>query len=336
MRRDLSRRRFLLSAAALAGGSLLGAGGCTTRTTLSNVAVIDRDWHDAARRRPVPVRFYLPSAISEPLPLVVFSHGIGGSREGYSYLGAYLAAAGIACLHVQHVGSDRRIWWQGMPFSLLDRLRRALTEEEICARVADMRFAIDRALYDEFSARIDPSRIIAAGHSYGANTCLLLAGASIERNGRVLELYDERVSAIAVISAPPFYGERKVRAILSPVSVPSLHVTATEDVIRIPGYYSGLRDRLTIFEMIGSARKSLVVFEGGSHSVFTDRNLTGGLQRNGELKRATRELLLAFVRSTYVDNHHGLAQWRVRHAELLARYDGLPQRVSGEPVALAD
>lgn len=334
MRRDLSRRRFLLSTAALAGSTLLGAGGCTTRTTLPNVAVIDRDWHDASRRRPVPVRFYLPqSATPKYLPLVVFSHGIGGSREGYSYLGAYLAAAGIACLHVQHVGSDRRVW--GAPFSILDRLRQALAEEEICARVADMRFAIDRALYDEFSARIDPARIIAAGHSYGANTCLLLAGACIERNGRVLELHDERVSAIAVISAPPFYGERRVKAILSPVSVPSLHVTATEDVIRIPGYYSDLRDRLTIFEMIGSERKSLAVFEGGSHSVFTDRNLTGGLQRNGELKRATRELLLAFVRNTYGEDHHGLVQWRDRHADLLARFDGLPQQISGRRGALA-
>ncbi|MFM8510593.1 MAG: hypothetical protein ACKOCU_09800 [Betaproteobacteria bacterium] len=53
--------------------------------------------------------------------------------------------------------------------------------------------------------------------------------------------------------------------------MPTLHITATDDIIRIPGYYSGMGDRLAVFEATGSARKWLAVFEGGSHSMFTDR-----------------------------------------------------------------
>ena len=41
------------------------------------------------------------------VPLVVFSHGIGGSRLGYTWLGRNFARHGIASLHLQHVGSDR-------------------------------------------------------------------------------------------------------------------------------------------------------------------------------------------------------------------------------------
>ncbi len=315
-----SRRRFLQSAAALGAASLV-VGGCTTRTRLPNVAVIDRDWSDAVRRRPVPARLYLPEPLPpQRVPLLVFSHGIGGSREGYSYLGSYLASEGIACLHLQHVGSDRRVWWEGAPFSVVDRLQRAAAEAEARARVDDVRFALDRMTSGELATIIDEHRIVAAGHSYGANTTLLLGGARVERDGRPIELRDERVQAIILISAPPFYGERTMQSILSPVRAPSLHVTATDDVIRIPGYYSDLRDRLAIFDLIGSERKSLAVFEGGSHSVFTDRNLTGGLQRNGELKRATRELALAFVRESFDADGLALAAWRERHRPLLARF----------------
>ena len=77
------------------------------------------DWIDNERRREVQAKLYMPRSASpeNPVPLIVFSHGLGGSREGYSYLGASWAAQGYASLHLQHAGSDRRLW-QGNPFGL--------------------------------------------------------------------------------------------------------------------------------------------------------------------------------------------------------------------------
>src|SRR5690242_18941048 len=51
----------------------------------------DLDWRDDARDRSVPAKLYLPQAASERqrVPLIVFSYGIGGSRNGYSYLGRW-------------------------------------------------------------------------------------------------------------------------------------------------------------------------------------------------------------------------------------------------------
>ena len=329
------RRRSLL-AAAVAAPALVGMGlslrSARAQTALptpglvagqdGEVRTFELDWADGARQRPVPVRLYLPATASaaRPAPMVVFSHGIGGSRRSYSYLGSHFAAEGFACLHLQHVGSDHGLWTGGSPLALVGRLQGAAQESEAIARVHDLRFALSEALGGEFGALLDGQRVVAAGHSYGANTTLLASGAQVVRGGRPLDLRDPRIRAAIVISAPPFYGESALASILGPVRVPSLHVSATEDVIRIPGYYSGPEDRVAVFDAIGSPRKTLALFTGGSHSMFTDRAGTGGLVLNGQVKTATKELGTAFLRQVLEGDDTALRTWPQRHAALLARF----------------
>lgn len=288
--------------------------------------IVDFDWVDQARSRPVPARLYWPTtAVSEgSVPLVVFSHGIGGSRQGYSYLGKHWSAHGIASLHVQHVGSDAALW-RGNPFGVVGRLHAAAQEKEAIARAADVRFALDRMLSDEPGSRgalVDRQRIVAAGHSYGANTTLLTIGAQVVRNGQTIDCLDSRFSAAVVISAPPFYGETDLSAVLRNVSVPTMHVTATDDVIAIPGYHSDVTDRLAIFDAIASPHKLLAVFRGGSHSMFTDRPLTGGLSLNGKVKLATSALTLAFFDFAFDGDSAALTQWQANWQPILAQAPG--------------
>ena len=318
---DLRRRRLLIASALAGAGLSLPRGAAAAEVGARPVSVRDFDWFDARRERAVPVRLYLPQHArpGETLPLVVFSHGIGGSRRGYSYLGYFWASQGLASLHLQHVGSDRGVWF-GNPLGLLGRLGEAAHEGEAIHRVHDLRFALDQLLAGELAPRIDAGRIVAAGHSYGANTTLLAAGARVRREGRTLDLREPRLRGAIVISAPPFYGEGEPRAILGGVHVPSLHVTATEDIIRIPGYWSGAEDRVAVFDAIGGPRKLLAVFNGGSHSMFTDRAGTGGVVLNPEVKDATRELTLAFLREVFLGDGSDLAPWGERHKGILARY----------------
>ena len=279
--------------------------------------VLDLDWVDEARQRPVPVRLHLPQA-PQRMPLVVFSHGIGGTRRGYSWLGQHLASHGVASLHLQHVGSDRQVW-TGNVLNIVGRLQDAAQDQEAVARVHDLRFALDTVLRSEWASRFDEQRLVAAGHSYGANTTLLACGARVERSGQLYDLRDERLRAAVVISAPPFYGETDPGRILQSVTVPSLHVTSTEDVIRIPGYYSGAQDRLAVFDATGGPRKWLAVFQGGSHNMFTDRTGSGGTSLN-PVKEASRALVLAFLRQVFEGETQGLQQWPQRHAAILARF----------------
>ena len=317
--RTLTRRRLLAGAAAAAGLAALGLHRGPAQAQDGSHTVHELDWDDAARRRPVPALLYLPRTAAAA-PLVVFSHGLGGSRHGYSYLGRHLADAGVACLHLQHVGSDRRVWSGGNPLELLGRLRDAAQEAEAIARAQDLRFGLDRLLGGEFSTRVDAARIVAAGHSFGANTALLAAGARLQRQGQTVDFRDERVRAAILLSAPPFHGEPEPERVAGAVQVPTLHVTNTEDTIRVPGYYSRAEDRIALFELTGSARKALAVFDGGGHSIFTDRRGPGGPVFNARVKDATKELALAFVRSELEGDGTALQAWPQRHAELLARY----------------
>ncbi len=320
------RRRLLLAGltAALPAGLLHGASvaaDAPAGPAEPLFSTTDLDWFDPERSRQVPVRLYLPLVASseQPVPLVVFSHGIGGSREGYSYLGRHWASQGLASLHLQHVVSDRSLW-TGNPFGLAGRLHDAAQAREAESRVRDLRFALDRMLGGEMGSRIDPGRIAAAGHSYGANTTLLAIGARVERNGEERSFRDPRIKAAIVISSPPFYGQVSLARILGGVMVPSLHITSTDDVIRVPGYYSAAADRVAVFEAIGGSPKMLAVFAGGSHNIFSDRPTSGGAMLNPQVKLATQALSLAFLCSRFDGTDDALREWPREFDSLLARY----------------
>jgi len=300
----------------------------------ARVPAIDWDWVDTTRQRKVPVRLYWPlkavASTTAPVPLVVFSHGIGSSRLGYSYFGRHLASQGWASLHVQHVGSDRGLWF-GNPFSLIGRLRNAAQEAEAIQRVRDLRFALDRlldpALQHPLTGRpaeaIDTQRIVAAGHSYGANTTLLAVGARVTRGQQVYDFHDPRFRAAILMSAPPFYGERDLAAILAPAQLPTLHITSNDDLILIPGYRSGLEDRLAVYDAMPDPRKALVVFDHGSHGIFTDRTVTGGYELNQQVKGATKSLATAFLRHQFDRDEAALLGWRERWRPIVSRSAGL-------------
>lgn len=282
-------------------------------------AVTDMEWTDASRGRRVPARLFWPdSARHGKVPLIVFSHGIGSSRDGYAYLGRYWASHGIASLHLQHVGSDRDLW-RGNVFSLVTRFQEAAGDQEAIARVHDLSFALDRLLQSERGAHVARDRIVAAGHSYGANTTLLAAGAKVVRGGRLLQFRDPRICAAIVISAPPFYGEKDFAPILSGIGIPTLHVTTADDVIRIPGFGSGLEDRLRIFDATGGPFKALAVYKQGSHNVFTERRYFDSLEVATEVKTATEGLSLAFLDQVF-GQAGTLDLWERRHRALFSEY----------------
>ncbi len=280
--------------------------------------ITDLEWVDPQRGRRVPARLFWPRVAQGGVPLIVFSHGIGSARDGYGYLGRFWASHGVASLHLQHVGSDRSLW-QGNALQLLSRFQQAASDEEAIARVKDFSFALDRLLRSSRGAAIDHARIVAAGHSYGANTALLAAGATVMRAGHALRFGDPRVAAAILISAPPFYGETDLAPILSPIRVPTLHITTAEDIIRIPGFGSGVDDRIKVFNATGSAFKSLAIYKQGSHNVFTERRYFDSLPVATHVKSATQDLSLAFVQQVF-SQQDLLNDWEHRHAALMASY----------------
>jgi predicted dienelactone hydrolase len=101
-------------------------------------------------------------------PLVLLSHGTGGSAQQMAWLGTALARAGFIAVAVDHPGNNSAtdapltpegmaLWWE---------------------RATDLSNVLDGMLADpEFGPKIDPRLIAAAGFSLGGYTVLELAGA---------------------------------------------------------------------------------------------------------------------------------------------------------------
>lgn len=86
---------YALFAAADEGGRLLYDPLAVPQPAASDVQ--DMDVNDASRDRIIPIKVYLP-AEKRPAPVVLFSHGLGGSREGSAYLGRHWAARGYVAV----------------------------------------------------------------------------------------------------------------------------------------------------------------------------------------------------------------------------------------------
>jgi len=88
---------------------------------------------DLKRQRDIPIRAYLPLAI-QAAPVVMFSHGLGGSREGNSYLGKHWAARGYVTVFLQHPGSDSHVWQDVPRWRRMQSMRNAASTKNFLLR----------------------------------------------------------------------------------------------------------------------------------------------------------------------------------------------------------
>ena len=208
----IARLTFLLMPAFLRLGSpsLLAtdASGAPTRAAVPyQVETVKFDWVDQKRDRKVPVKIYYPKDGKGPFPVIIFSHGLGGSRDGYEYLGRYWAGHGYVSVHVQHLGSDSSVW-QGVPAAEVKQaLDKAIVNpQNIHNRPLDVTFAIDQVVKlneddSVFKGRLDLEHIGMAGHSFGSFTTLAIAGQVFARSpGGPVSWADPRVKAAIAMS----------------------------------------------------------------------------------------------------------------------------------------
>jgi predicted dienelactone hydrolase len=141
----------------------------------ASAAPLDLSVTDPTRRREIPLRVWLPRD-AHPAPVIVFSHGLGGSREGYSQFAQQWAARGYAVVHPQHAGSDDAVWKDVRRADRLDALRSAANVSNFVARAEDVPAVLDAlARWNDdpghpLHGRLDLSRVGMAGHSFGAVT----------------------------------------------------------------------------------------------------------------------------------------------------------------------
>ena len=260
------------------------------------VRTVELTLTDAARDRELPLRAYLPTD-AKPAPVVLFSHGLGGSREGSEFLGKHWAARGYVAVILQHPGSDDSVWKDVPPLRRMAAMRDAASARNYLLRVKDVSVVLDGLTQwnadakHALHARLDLSRVGMSGHSFGAQTTQGVAGQSAPLIGQ--RATDPRIKAAVVLSpSTPRRGDAKEA--FGDVKIPWLLMTGTKDTSPIGG--QTVESRLAVYPALpASIDKYELVLHDGEHSAFTERALPGDVEaRNPNHHRLINSLSTAF------------------------------------------
>ena len=306
---DCSRRHAMLSvalAAILLPGPMLAVTHYDPLAVDANISIqtLDLTVHNQNRDRDIPVFVYLPPS-EGPAPVVLFSHGLGGSRMGSAYLAEHWARRGYLTVFLQHPGSDVDVWQNERPLRRMAALRRAANAQNLLLRVADVRATLDQLEAwnaDEghpLHGRVDMDHVGMSGHSFGAVTTQAVSGQTIGARQFAL-LTDPRIDA-AIIMSPSSPRQGSPEQAFSKVKIPWMLMTGTNDVAPIGD--ADMESRLAVFPALPPGDKYEVVLDGAEHSAFTERALPGDSQpRNPNHHRVILALSTAFWDAYLMDD----------------------------------
>jgi hypothetical protein len=278
-------------------------------TARYSVASVDYTWFDAGRSRSVPVKIYYPGngSESETFPVIVFSTGLGRSREDCAYLGQHWAACGYVSVHVQHKGSDEEAR-QGTLRPKKELQRAFYAPQNVRNRPMDIIFVIDqleqlRRTGSTPGKRCDLTRIGVGGHDFGAQTVLGLAGQVLP--GRIA-FAEPRVKAVLAMSSPVPLGQVPLDVAYGDISLPCLHITGTADN-SIVGTTQASQRRLP-FDHTSGADQYLITFYGADHRVYTGHVRAANGAHDAMFQRLIAECSAVFW-DAYLKDDAGAKAW---------------------------
>ena len=267
------------------------------------------EWTDSTRQgRIVPYKIYTPEAKSdgamqERLPLIVWSHGLGGSREGAGFISRYVASHGYIVVHIQHEGTDSSLW-EGKPGHPWDVIRAThIPRRATLQRLQDVPFALDEIAKLPQSSRMDLDVIGMSGHSFGAMTTQVMAGQYRGHGKRRYSLFEPRFKA-GILYSP---GHAKYPEQYTGIRLPLLAMTGTDDASPLAEF--GWEQRREVFDLSGAHEQHLVIIENGDHMVYNgSRGKLGVNPKRGVHERIIRVLSLAFW-DAYLKGDQAAKEW---------------------------
>ncbi|MGO8837118.1 MAG: alpha/beta hydrolase family protein [Limisphaerales bacterium] len=270
---------------------------------------VDLTIHDAARDRDIPVRVYLPTNTT-PEPVILFSHGLGGSRSGSAFLGEHWAARGYVAVFLQHPGSDDSVWKNEPGPQRMRAMRQAASPDNFLLRVHDVPAVLDQLEIwntnktNPLAGRLDLKNVGMSGHSFGAVTTEAVSGETLPIGGQTFT--DLRIRA-AVAFSPGSPKTGNAAKAFGSVKIPWMLMTGTKDVAPIGD--QDVASRLAVYPALHGAPKYEVVLFNAEHSVFTDRALPGDHEpRNPNHHRVILALSTAFW-DAYLRGDAGALAW---------------------------
>lgn len=237
----------------------------------------DRTLRDAARGKDVPYRVSYPHDDGH-YPLIVFSHGFGGSKDAFATVSRHWASHGYVVIQPTHAdglgrgdgdgnagGATRgRLRAGGLLAGLND-------PDRIADRVADLVLILDslaeiaRAT-PGLAGRIDARRIGVGGHSFGAYSAMLIGGVTVDLGGEKDRSFrDQRVTCILPISAQGTGQQGLTQASWAGLTIPMMTMTGTRDQ---GAGGQGVEWKKEPYTFSPPGSKYLVVIDGANHFSF--------------------------------------------------------------------
>lgn len=275
------------------------------------------EFFDEARDgRSVPYKIYHPVDHDlEKMPVILWSHGFGGNRDGASFISRFLAGQGYILVHLTHYGTDSSLWEGklGHPWDILREVK--ISREDTLNRMRDVPFVLDQLphwaeAHKDVGMHMDFSRMGMSGHSFGAMTTQVMAGQGFpDKGGDLLNLRDKRLSCGILYSPVPIghLTERAPEEIYSTIDMPLFHMTGTDDQSPLDGY--GYDYRLIIKDNAPNADHYVQVLQDGDHMVYNGTR--GKLTDNPKREQHEREILdaaFAFWQA-YLKDDGGAMAW---------------------------
>lgn len=234
------------------------------------------EWIDDTRDgRVIPFKIYHPVGDDlEKNPIIFWSHGFGGNRDGASFISRYLAGQGYTLVHLTHIGTDSSLWEgkEGHPWDILRKAK--ISRETTVNRMIDVPFALDQLEAwakdnPDVGQYMDFGRIGMSGHSFGAMTTQVIAGMNFPKvEGALHDMSDPRFHAGILYSPVPIghLTDAAPQDIYGSIRLPLLHMTGTDDSSPLEGYEYDYR--LVVKDHAGHPEQYLQVLEGGDHMVY--------------------------------------------------------------------
>ena len=265
-----------------------------SRTT--RFRILDLDVQAEGRDREIPIRVYLPRSDS-PRPVVLFSHGLGGSRNGSTYLGKHWAKRGYVAVFLQHPGSDASVWKDAPLQKRMAAMKEAASVKNFFSRARDVPSVLNQLekwnLEEDhpLSGRLDLDHVGMSGHSFGAITTQAVSGQSFLN--LLKPFTDRRIKAAVIFSPSSRKGGGDPKAAFGGVEIPWMLMTGTRDISVIGD--ADMESRLGVYPALPPGGKYELVLDNAEHSAFSDRGLPGDTQqRNPNHHRAILALSTAF------------------------------------------
>jgi predicted dienelactone hydrolase len=246
----------------------------------------DINLHDAVRDKDLPVRVHFPAVQGKNLlPIIVFSHGMGGSRDVAPELMEYWAGHGFAVFCPTHEDSTKLRRKDGQSLDPQEMLLEfGMDDDKRVSRVEDDLLILDSLAeiehqVPELAGRLDALHVGIGGHSAGAMTAMLLAGAKNDLpSGEKQHSFREPRFTCALVLSGQGVGQAGFKqSSWAGISIPMMVMSGSEDYAITK---TDPQRRCDPYTFAPAGGKYLLYFDGAVHSSFV-----GGA---AELQRAAQ------------------------------------------------